>query len=302
VEQRGSLVAPDRLRFDFTHDGKVSSSDLTQIEREVNRIILENYGVVIRERPLAEARADGAMALFGEKYGDVVRTVAIINERGDRYSLELCGGIHVRSTAEIGPFLLISEGSVSAGIRRVEAVTGSEAIRFVEASRRTLQELAEHLSAPQEELPERIAQMQAELAQAQRRIATLRRELARGQFDRLLATIETVNDSKLLIGQVDDVPPDTLREMSDWFRNLIASGVMVLGTVYEGKPQLVAGVTDDLAKQGLHAGNLIRQIAPIIGGGGGGRPTMAQAGGNDASKLPDALVAARAAVSQLSTS
>ncbi len=298
VQQRGSLVAPDRLRFDFAHDAKVPAEELRAIEREVNGIIMGNYDVMPVIKPLSEARAEGAMALFGEKYGDTVRTINIIGEGGNRYSYELCGGVHVHETAEIGPFLIVSEGSVSAGIRRVEAVTGTGALDYIERSRMVLHDASAQLGATPELLPERVHDVQEELSQARKQVAQLQRDLARKQFDQLVGSLEQVNGFNALIAQIDSVPADTLREMSDWFRNAVPSGVLVLGTVIEGRPQLVVAVTDDLAKAGVHAGNLIKQIAPVVGGGGGGRPTMAQAGGKEAGKLPEALATARELLSK----
>ena len=292
VQQRGSLVAPDRLRFDFAHDGRITPEELRKVETEVNDYVLKNYPVIVAEKTLAEARGEGAMALFGEKYGDRVRTITVSKD-GDRYSYELCGGCHVSETAEIGPFVIIGEGSVSAGIRRVEALTGHAAVEYIHDQLDRLGHVAAQLNTTPEAVEERVAALQNELAQAKKQAAQLQRQLAKESFDALLGKLEQVNGKQALIAQVDDVPPDTLREMSDWFRNAVSSGVMVLGSVSEGKPQLVVAVTDDLTKQGYHAGNLIKQIAAVIGGGGGGRPTMAQAGGKDASKIGAALAEAR---------
>src|SRR5690606_27138522 len=291
--QRGSLVAPDRLRFDFAHDAKVTPDELRTIENEVNGVILNNYEVRAQEKPLAKAREEGAMALFGEKYGETVRTISIVGEEGDRYSYELCGGTHLSETAEVGPFLIVSEGSVSAGIRRIEALTGSGAIAYIQHNRATLGHLAQQLGTTPDHVDERVSTLQDELAQAKKQLDRLQRELAKRQFDQLIESLEQVNGTQALIAQLDGVSPETLREMSDWFRNAVKSGVMVLGSVSDERPQLLVAVTDDLTKKGLHAGNLIKQIAPVIGGGGGGRPNMAQAGGKDVSKLPAALAAAR---------
>jgi alanyl-tRNA synthetase len=296
VQQRGSLVAPDRLRFDFAHDSKVTPEELQAIEAQVNDVIMQNFQVKSVEKPLAEARHEGAMALFGEKYGDTVRTISIIGENGDRYSYELCGGTHMPETAEIGPFLIVSEGSVSAGIRRVEALTGSSALDYIQENRSTLGHLASQLGTTPDHVGERVSGLQDELSQAKKQVEKLQRELARRQFDQLIGTMEPVDGTQALIAQLGEVTPETLREMSDWFRNAVKSGVLVLGSISDGRPQLVVAVTDDLTRKGLHAGNLIKQIAPIIGGGGGGRPTMAQAGGKDASKLAAALENARALI------
>jgi alanyl-tRNA synthetase len=292
VQQRGSLVAPDRLRFDFAHDGKVTPEQMQAIEAEVNDIILANYGVRAEEKPLAQARQEGAMALFGEKYSDIVRTV-IISDNGSRYSYELCGGVHVRETAEIGLMVIISEGSVSAGIRRVEALTGRAARQYIQANLSTLHRIAQQIGTTPEHVGERIDALQAELEDRRKEIASLRREIARYNFNRLIDSMERINGVSALVAQVDDVTMDNLREMSDWFRSKVDSGVLVLGTVVDNRPQLLVAVTDDLTKKGLHAGNLIKEIAAKVGGGGGGRPNMAQAGGKDATQLPAALDHAR---------
>ena len=292
VQQRGSLVAPDRLRFDFTHDAKVTPEQLQAVENDVNDIIIRNYPVTAVEKSLAEAREEGAMALFGEKYGERVRTITVACD-GDRYSYELCGGTHVKETAEIGPFVITTEGSVSAGVRRLEALTGRGALDYIWQHLSQLNQVAQQLGTTPDAVAERVESLQNELAAARKQIERLQREQAKSSFDTLVQRVEQIDGVSALIAQLPDASPDTLREMSDWFRNAVKSGVMVLGSVSDGKPQLIAAVTDDLTKQGLHAGNLIKQIAPIVGGGGGGRPTLAQAGGKDASKLGDALTAAR---------
>jgi alanyl-tRNA synthetase len=297
VQQRGSLVAPDRLRFDFTHDAKVTPEQLKAVEDDVNDIIIRNYPVTSVEKSLAEARQEGAMALFGEKYGERVRTITVACD-DDRYSYELCGGTHVSETAEIGPFIITTEGSVSAGIRRVEALTGRGALDYIEEHLGYLNQAAQQLGTTPEGVVARVESLQNELAAAKKQIERLQREQAKSSFDALVQRVEQIDGVQALVAQLQDVSPDTLREMSDWFRNAVKSGVMVLGSVADGKPQLIAAVTDDLTKQGLHAGNLIKQIAPLVGGGGGGRPTMAQAGGKDAGKLGDALNAARELIAQ----
>lgn len=292
VQQRGSLVAPDRLRFDFAHDSKVTPQEMQQVEAEVNDIIMRNYPVRAEEKSLTEARQEGAMALFGEKYGDRVRTI-VIADNGSRYSYELCGGVHVAETAEIGPMVIVSEGSVSAGIRRVEALTGRAARQYIQGNVNTLHQIANRLGTTTEHVTERIDALQEELAASKKEAASLRREIARYNFNRLIDNMEQLDGVPALVAQVEDTTMDNLREMSDWFRNKVDSGVLVLGTVVDSRPQLLVAVTDDLTKQGLHAGNLIKEIAAKVGGGGGGRPNLAQAGGKDADQLPAALDRAR---------
>ncbi|MBC6937185.1 MAG: alanine--tRNA ligase [Chloroflexi bacterium] len=292
VQQRGSLVAPDRLRFDFVHDQKLTVDDIAAIEAQVNDIILRNYPVIAEEKSLAQARQEGAMALFGEKYGERVRTIVIAQD-GYRYSYELCGGVHVRETGEIGPFVIVSEGSVSAGIRRVEALTGHGAVAYIQHSLNTLSEIAHRLGAAPDNAARRVEALQDELAASKKQIAQLQRDIARTRFNALVEKLESVGGVPALIASLDGLTMEHLREMSDWFRNKVSSGVMVMGSVVEGKPQLLVAVTDDLTQKGLHAGNLIKEIAAVVGGGGGGRPNLAQAGGKDAEKLPAALETAR---------
>lgn len=296
VQQRGSLVAPGRLRFDFAHDSKVTPDEMKNIENEVNNIILANYPVRAEEKSLEQARSEGAMALFGEKYGDVVRTVII--ENGNRYSYELCGGIHVQQTNDIGFFVVVSEGSVSAGIRRVEALTGQAAVEYVQNQLDTLNHSAAQLSTVPSELPNRITALQDDLSSSKKEIEKLRRDLARYTFDEMIGQLEDIQGVPTLLTQLTGTPMDTLREMSDWFRGKVKSGVFVAGSDVDGKPQLMVAVTDDLTKRGLHAGNIVKQIAPVVGGGGGGRPNMAQAGGKDSTKLAEALEKARAIIAE----
>ncbi|MCY3935578.1 MAG: alanine--tRNA ligase [Chloroflexi bacterium] len=293
VQQRGSLVAPDRLRFDFTHGERLHSEILREVERIVNQHILANDRVTAAQRPLEEARCDGAMALFGEKYGEEVRTIAITDSAGARFSYELCGGLHVTQTAEIGPFVLISEGSVSAGVRRVEALTGSAALQYIRETRDQLQQAAETLAVPADRIPERLQSLQQELAQLKRRNSELERSLAQQQFREQLLRLEDIGPIPALITQFDGTPMATMREMADWFRAHHPSGVLILGSVYDGKPQLLATVSDDWQARGLQAGQLMRAIAPNIGGGGGGRPGMAQAGGSNPVGIVQALEEAR---------
>ena len=296
VQQRGSLVAPERLRFDFAHDTRMTPDQLKAVETEVNQVILANYPVKSQVKSLQQAKSEGAMALFGEKYGETVRTVII--ENGTRYSYELCGGVHVSSTADIGMFLIVSEGSVSAGVRRVEALTGSAAIAYIQEKLDQLAHVAGQLQTTPENVVGRVMALQDELSQSRKLIEKLRRDVARQAFNARIGELEMIGGVSVMVLQVEDTPVETLREMSDWFKGKAKSGIFVAGSSFEDKPVLMVTVTDDLTKT-YQAGNIIKQIAPIIGGGGGGRPNMAQAGGKDVSKLSDALAQARVVISQM---
>ena len=292
VAQSGSLVAPDRLRFDFNHPQPVSSSELAQIEAAVNRAILADYPVLDHHKKYSELKqAIGSgeiMALFGEKYGDVVRVIQIGDD--DRtYSRELCGGTHVESTAQIGSLHITGEGSVGAGIRRIEAVTGQMAQQLIQQRLHTLEQTGSLLGVPPEEVFQRVSTLADRLQEDEKRIRELERKLARAEFEGLLAQAHNINGVQVVSLKVDAPDASMLREMGDWFRDRLGSSVVVLGTVIDGKPSLIASVTPDLTKQGLHAGKLVKEVAQVVGGGGGGKPTMAQAGGKDASRLDEAL-------------
>jgi alanyl-tRNA synthetase len=293
VQQRGSLVAPDRLRFDFSHNEKITAEQMNQIEQEINAIILKNYPVRDETKSLQQAKEEGAMALFGEKYGDTVRSI-IIEKDGSRYSYELCGGVHLKETSEIGAFVFTNEGSVSAGIRRVEALTGEGAIQYIQERLDLLHTISGRLGTTPENAINRIEALEDELKASRKKLDELQRKLAKASFDEMVGKLESINGKQALIAQLDGVPSETLREMADWFRNKVREkGVLVLGSDIDGKPMLLVALTDDLVKAGLKAGEIIKPVAEIVGGGGGGRPNMAQAGGKDSSKLPEALKKAR---------
>jgi len=298
VQQRGSLVAPDRLRFDFSHPEKLADEELAALAAEIRAAILENYPISAAYKTLEQARGEGAIALFGEKYADTVRAVSIAHG-DDRYSYELCGGAHVDSTAEIGGFVITSESSVSAGIRRVEALTGEAANVYVQAQLNTLNAIARQVGADPAAAADRIRGLQSDLGAARREIENLRRKLARDSFNSMIeGNLESLNGVQALVAELDNTPMETMREMTDWFRNRVEAGVMVLASDNDGRPQIVVAVSDSLVKEGLRAGDIIKPIARIVGGGGGGRPQMAQAGGADSSKIPEALAAARDLIAQ----
>lgn len=293
--QAGSLVAPDRLRFDFTHQKAISPEQLHEIEQRINGWIRADGEVDWRVTDYPSALAEGAMALFGEKYGDQVRVVHI--DRGDgstqqiasRDSRELCGGTHVRRTGEIGAARVLSEGSVGSGLRRIEMVTGRGADSVADEQTATLRGLARRLGVTPAQLNERVDALLAELKQRQSELDSLRAQNTRGALESLLGRVVQHNGVPLLVARVDAPDAQRLREMGDWLRDKLGSGVIVLGSVLNEKPQLLAVVTPDLVKMGYHAGNLVKALAQIVGGGGGGRPDMAQAGGRDANKLDHAL-------------
>jgi alanyl-tRNA synthetase len=287
VRQAGSLVAPDRLRFDFTHHGMLTQEELSVIGHNINDAILANYPVQVDYGSREAAIEAGAMALFGEKYGDVVRTIQIGEPAP--FSYELCGGTHVPETADIGPFLIVSEGSIGSGVRRIEALTGRAALDLIQRRLAVLDNTSAYLGVPPDEIDRKVLSLLDERDSAQKEAARLRRQLDRQQFDHLLAQVRTVAGVAVLAANVGQADSDQLREMTDWFRQKVNSGVVVLGASASGRPSLVAAVTDDLVQRGLDAVKLVRAIAPVVGGGGGGKPALAQAGGKDAAKLDEAL-------------
>ena len=288
ARQAGSLVAPDRLRFDFTHPQAVTPQELERIEAGVNRHILGNYSLHTQVKPLQKAIEEGATALFGEKYAAMVRNITI--GEPELFSNELCGGTHVDETGDIGLFLITSEGSAAAGIRRIEAVTGRVAYELVQRRFRALKQAAGRLGATPEELADRLEELLAELDESRRQARELGEQLASVEFDRKLESVQQVKDAALLTVIIPNVTAETLRSLSDQFRQHYPNGVAVLASVSEdGRPLVIAAVSEDLVKRGLRAGELVQYVAGFLGGGGGGRPTLAQAGGKDASRLEEAL-------------
>jgi alanyl-tRNA synthetase len=288
VQQAGSLVAPDRLRFDFSHGEMLTEAQREQIEGLVNAAILADYPVEVIEEGFADAVAEGAMALFGEKYSDTVRVIKI-GAHDHQFSKELCGGTHVTHTSQIGLFRILSEGSVAAGVRRIEAVTGTSALKIIRDRLNLLDEAASGLECRPEEIGEKVRALLDDRQALQRQVERLNRELARQQFASILARVQAVDGVSVLAAQVDAPNVETLREMCDWFREEMGSGVIVLGAVVSGKPAFVAAVTPDVVQRGGHAGRLVQQVARMVGGGGGGRPTMAHAGGRDPDRLLEAI-------------
>ncbi len=295
VNQSGSLVEPDRLRFDFTHYTPVSREELRRIEDLVNSQILSNLPVEAAEMPLEEARDLGAAALFGEKYGDVVRVVKM-----GEFSLELCGGTHIGSTAEVGMFKILGESSVGAGLRRVEAVTGDGALKYVNAREEQIFEIARITKAMPHEVVQRVEGLVREIRELEIEAEGLRAKLARHEVQSLLEKVKDLKGARFLAARASSPDMDSLRAMTDLIRDRLGSAVVVLGSVTGERVNLVAAVTSDLVGRGLHAGRLVKEIAPVVGGGGGGRPEMAQAGGKEPARLQEALEKAyRVALDQI---
>jgi alanyl-tRNA synthetase len=294
VNQAGSLVGDGRLRFDFSHFSAVSTEELQAIETKVNEQVWASLPVEITNRSIEEAKQMGAMALFGEKYGDVVRVVKV----GD-YSLELCGGCHVSNTAEIGLFKIVSESGIGAGTRRIEAVTAKGAYQFVNNQEAALKQAAETLKAKPLNVPQKLDQLFIEMKHVQKENDALQQKLSSYEAKNILDKVEHINGVPCLIEQVNVSDMNQLRSMVDDLKQKLPSGIILLATVNDGKVQLASGVSKDLVEQGYHAGNLIKQAATVCGGGGGGRPDMAQAGGKEPEKVPAALQEVKTMISSL---
>ncbi|HSC99309.1 MAG TPA: alanine--tRNA ligase, partial [Casimicrobiaceae bacterium] len=282
VQQKGSLVDPDKTRFDFAHEGPLTDEQIRRVESIVNAEILENEGVNARTMPIAEAQKSGAMMLFGEKYGDEVRVLDIGSSR------ELCGGTHVSRTGDIGLFKIVSESGVAAGVRRIEAVTGKGALEYVQAQEAKLAGAAQLLKAPITEIEARIAQLQESARVAERELARLKAKAASSAGDDLAGNAIDVKGAKVVAAALDGSDVKTLRETMDKLKDKLKSAAIVLASVNDGKVTLIAGVTSDLTGK-VKAGDLVNHVAQQVGGKGGGRPDMAQAGGTNAAALPGAL-------------
>jgi len=286
VQQRGSLVAPHRLRFDFSHLKALTARQIAEVNLIVNEQVRRNLKVYDEEIPYKEAIEAGAIALFDEKYGDTVRVLKI----GEPFiSAELCGGTHVSATGEIGLFHIISESSIGAGLRRIEAVTGRSAEQYFAERLSDLEHIARSLGSSPEEARDKVSGLAGELEQERKQRLALERELAKKTAESLLAQAEVIKGVKVLVAKVPSSRLEMLREMSDFLRDRLLSAVIVLGTVYEDKPAFLAAVTPDLVARGYDAGRIVKQVAAVTGGGGGGRPNLAQAGGRDRKKLDEAL-------------
>lgn len=296
VEQAGSSVNEDRLRFDFSHFSAMTAEELQKVEAIVNEQIVAGLPVKVENMPIEEARKTGAQALFGEKYGDVVRVVNM----GD-YSIEFCGGTHVKNTNEIMAFKILSESGVAAGVRRIEALTSKGLIRYYENLEKKLNEAAKVLKATPDNLAEKIAHLTAENKALHSEVESLKSKLAQDAMGDVMDQVQEIKGVKLLAAEVDGVDMNGLRDLGDQLKEKLGEGVVVLASGNDGKVSLMVTATDAAMKQGAHAGNLVKAIAGLVGGGGGGRPNMAQAGGKNPAGIQEALKkAAEALEGQLS--
>ena len=284
VTQAGSLVGPDRLRFDFNHFSAMTREELKNVEREVNAKILESIPVTVREMPVDEARKEGAMALFGEKYGNIVRVVRI----GD-YSTELCGGTHLVSTSQAGLVKILGESGVAAGVRRLEALTGEGAMEYLNEREEILNDIAAALKSNPQDSAKKIETLNAELKNAGKEIEKLRSKLVSGSVDEILSGAVDIKGIKVAAARFDQLDMEALRNTGDMLKNKLGSGVVILASGLGEKVSFVVMASKDAVERGTHAGNIIREAAKVAGGGGGGRPDMAQAGGKDVSKIDEAL-------------
>lgn len=293
VEQAGSYVSAERLRFDFTHFAAMTADEIKEVERLVNDAIFASYDVHTDEMSIDEARNRGAMALFGEKYGEVVRVVDM-----GGYSIELCGGAHLKNTAQVGSFKILSENGVAAGVRRIEAVTGKEALKHYQAQEDEIKEICRLVKSTPDKLLSRLEQLLAEQKETAKELEKLKAKMAGGAADEMLNSKVEIGGVAVLAAEVKDMDGNALRTMGDQLKQKLGSGVVVLASGKDGKVNLMAMATDDVVKKGVHAGNIIKAAAAVCGGGGGGRPNMAQAGGKDASKIADALEKAKEVVAE----
>lgn len=284
AEQAGSLVAPDRLRFDFQHFSSLTKEEITRIEDMVNEKILENVPISVQEVTIQEARDMGAVALFGEKYGELVRVVSVGN-----FSKELCGGTHVQGTGEIGLFRIESESSVAAGIRRIEAVTGMASLNRSREKEGIIHEICNIFSTNEDKLVSKIREILDELKNSQREVHRIRQKELSSNIHSFIEHAEEVSGVKIVTRKLEDATADDLRKTADMLRKTAQEVAIVLGSSQDGRVTLISALSSKLVKSGLHAGNIAKEVAKVVGGGGGGRPDMAQAGGQYPDKLDEAL-------------
>lgn len=293
VEQAGSYVSAERLRFDFTHFTALTEQELKEVENIVNEKIFESLEINTCQKSIEDARQMGAMALFGEKYGDVVRVVTM----GD-FSIELCGGAHLTNTAQVGTFKIISENGIAAGVRRIEALTGTEALKYYQSQEEQLKQICKAVKANAENVVYKVEQIVSEQKETTKEIEKLKAKLAGGAVEEILSQKQQINGISVICANVKDADANALKTMGDQLKVKLGSGIVVLASGKGDKVNLVAMATDDVVKKGIHAGNIVKAAAACCCGGGGGRPNMAQAGGKDASKIEEALQKAKEVIQQ----
>jgi alanyl-tRNA synthetase len=285
VRQAGSLVAPDRLRFDFTHPKAMSREEIKKVEDAVNLRVLNNYILNVREKNLSQALEEGAMALFGEKYGEEVRTITIGDEMP--FSYELCGGTHVNETAEIGTFIITSEGSAAAGIRRIEAITGRKAYELIRRREKTLEEINDTLEISSDELVSAIKKLVFIKEEYEKQYKLISSKSAMSSYKDAKDSLKDIQGRKVMWLKLENSSPDILRNLADQFRKDFPSGIAIFVNITNGNVQIVSAVTEDLVKEKVSAGEIVKKISKALGGSGGGRPELAQGGGKDSGMLPE---------------
>jgi len=285
VHQAGSLVMPDRLRFDFTHFDRMTAEEVMRVARIVNDTVLLGMKIVTEEMPIEKAKEKGAIALFGEKYGDVVRVV----DMGDGFSVEFCGGTHLDNTAKVGPFRIVSEGSVASGVRRIEAITGKACLQEMDKTNELILDACTVLKAKPTELCARMQAQLDEIKELKRSIEQFKAKEAAGEVDRFLFGAQNVGGVKVLTAMVPNADPNKLRQMGDMLRDKDASVAAVLATVNGGKVTFLAVCGKEAIAKGVRAGDLVKQVCVACGGSGGGKPDSAMGGGKDPAKVDNAL-------------
>ena len=288
VEQAGSYVSAERLRFDFTHFAALTEQEIKEVESIVNQKIFESLPVTISEKSIEDARKMGAMALFGEKYGEIVRVVKM----GD-FSIELCGGAHLSNTAQVGSFKIISESGIAAGVRRIEALTGTELLKYYQAQEEQIKNICKIVKANTDTVVHKVEQMVAEQKETAKEMEKLKAKLAGSAVEEILSRKEEINGISVICANIKEADGNALKTMGDQLKVKLGSGVIILASGKENKVNLLVMATDDVVKKGVHAGNIVKAAAACCGGGGGGRPNMAQAGGKDVSKIEEALQKAK---------
>ena len=288
VNQAGSLVTPERLRFDFTHFSALTPEQLEAIESEVNSKILENLPVSVKVMSLEEAQKDGATALFDEKYGDVVRVVS-----AGEYSKELCGGTHLNSTGEAGLIKILGESGISAGVRRIEALTGFNALEYYNSREKLLQKASETAKTSTDDIVRKIESLYDEIKNLKKELDSVNNKLISSSVGNIIDQAESYNGIKVVAARLDGLDMNALRNTSDDLKNRVGSGVIILASSKDGKVNLIVSATKDAVASGIHCGKIIKEAAAACGGGGGGRPDMAQAGGKDPSGIDKAISIAK---------